>query len=499
MSEQEDPKVVIPDSIRDPALMRASAEAELASHPAAQTAVVPTEVLLHELRVHQIELEMQNEALREAQSALQESRDRYVDLYEFAPVGYLTLTGDGLIAQINLTAATLLQQERNKLLKRRFAAWVTAQDQDRWHQLFVSAKSGNRKGSAELVLLRGDGTVFDARIDAMAVTSDGLAVLHIAITDITELKTVERRLRQRELELSTIIETEPECVKQMDKDGRLLQMNRAGLNMIEADDLAQVVGQSVSSLVTPSCRDAFDALTQDVFRGKPGVLTFEVVGLKGTHRWLESHAVPLRNSDGNIVSMLSVTRDITEHKQLEDQVRELAFHDALTVLPNRRLLFDRLNQTMSASKRSGNYGALMMLDLDNFKPLNDAHGHHAGDLLLIEVASRLSGCVRETDTVARVGGDEFVVLLGELDTDRTESARQASEVAEKIRASLATPYRLTLSEGAQAGISVQHHCSASIGVALFLNHEASQTHILKCADAAMYQAKEAGRNVVRFL
>ncbi len=481
------------------ALMRADAEAELASHPAAQTAASPSDVLLHELQVHQIELEMQNEALRAAQIALEESRDRYLDLYEFAPVGYLTLTGDGLIEQINLTATKLLQQERNKLLKRRFAAWVVAQDQDRWHQLVLNAKSGDRRGSVELVLQRADGTAFDARIDMLSASPEALQLLRIAITDITELKTVERRLRQRELELSTIIETEPECVKQLDSDGCLLQMNRAGLNMIEADDLDQVIGQSVTSLVTPSCRDAFDALTQDVFRGKPGVLTFELVGLKGTHRWLESHAVPLRDSDGNIISMLSVTRDVTEHKQLEDQVRELAFHDALTVLPNRRLLFDRLNQTMSASKRSGNYGALMMLDLDNFKPLNDAHGHHAGDLLLIEVARRLIECVREIDTVARVGGDEFVVLLGELNTDPTESARQASEVAEKVRASLATPYRLTLTEGAQAGIAVQHHCSASIGVALFLNHEASQTQILKCADAAMYRAKEAGRNAIRFL
>jgi diguanylate cyclase (GGDEF)-like protein len=162
------------------------------------------------------------------------------------------------------------------------------------------------------------------------------------------------------------------------------------------------------------------------------------------------------------------------------------------------LLVDRLGQTMSASNRSGNYGALMMLDLDNFKPLNDAHGHMAGDLLLNEVARRLIQCVRGADTVARVGGDEFVVMLGELDTDKAESVKKAAEVAEKIRASLAQPYQLTLNEEGQAGSEVQHRCTASIGVALFLNHEASQADILKWADSAMYRAKAAGRNAIRF-
>ena len=177
---------------------------------------------------------------------------------------------------------------------------------------------------------------------------------------------------------------------------------------------------------------------------------------------------------------------------------QLAFEDTLTRLPNRRLMNDRLNQAMAASYRSGRYGALMMLDLDNFKPLNDAHGHLAGDLLLNEVAQRLIECVRKTDTVARVGGDEFVVLLGELDAGEAESANQAADVAEKIRASLAVPYQLVLNEKGQATVQVQHRCSASIGVALFLNHETSQSDLLKCADSAMYRAKEAGRNAVRF-
>jgi diguanylate cyclase (GGDEF)-like protein len=190
--------------------------------------------------------------------------------------------------------------------------------------------------------------------------------------------------------------------------------------------------------------------------------------------------------------------DLTERKQMEEQVRQLAFYDPLTRLPNRRLLDDRLMQTMAASARTARHGALVFLDLDNFKPLNDTHGHAVGDLLLIEVAQRLKASVREMDTVVRIGGDEFVVMLGELTVDRAESAAQASLIAEKIRRTLADPYRLTLRHEGQPDKTIEHHCSASLGVALFVNHEASQADIMKWADAAMYLAKAAGRNRVRF-
>jgi diguanylate cyclase (GGDEF)-like protein/PAS domain S-box-containing protein len=196
---------------------------------------------------------------------------------------------------------------------------------------------------------------------------------------------------------------------------------------------------------------------------------------------------------------LGIIRDITERKQMEEQVRQLAFYDTLTGLPNRRLLYDRLSQTMMSSKRNGNYAALMMLDLDNFKPLNDVHGHPVGDLLLVEVANRLKACVREMDTVARFGGDEFVVLLNELDVDESQSTAQANIVAEKIRSTLSAPYQLVIKK-TMGGIeaTVEHTCSASIGVVVFINHEDNQEDILKWADDAMYQAKEEGRNLIRF-
>ncbi|MDO8811975.1 MAG: diguanylate cyclase [Gallionella sp.] len=206
---------------------------------------------------------------------------------------------------------------------------------------------------------------------------------------------------------------------------------------------------------------------------------------------------PVSGEDGKIRYFVAIMQDITERKQAEEQISNLAFYDALTQLPNRRLLNDRLEQAMAASKRSGHYGAVMFLDLDNFKPLNDTYGHGVGDLLLITVAYRLVDCVRETDTVARFGGDEFVVMLGELDVDKAESITQAGLVAEKIRAALAEPYSLKLKHEGEDETTVEHHCAASIGVVVF-NSESSPENIIKQADIAMYQAKEGGRNSVRF-
>lgn len=185
--------------------------------------------------------------------------------------------------------------------------------------------------------------------------------------------------------------------------------------------------------------------------------------------------------------------------QQEEKIRNMAFYDTLTKLPNRRLLLDRLGQVRSASKRNGRYAALMFIDLDNFKPLNDTHGHHVGDLLLIEVAHRINSCVREEDTVARFGGDEFIVMLSELTADKASSRTQAGIVAEKIRSILAEPYLLTVApeDGTESCI-VEHHCTSSIGVVLFINHDNSEDDLIKWADMAMYQAKEGGRNRINF-
>lgn len=204
--------------------------------------------------------------------------------------------------------------------------------------------------------------------------------------------------------------------------------------------------------------------------------------------------------EGQIANYIGIFTDITQQKFAESEIHNLAYYDPLTHLPNRRLLNDRLIMTAATSRRSGRYGAVMFIDLDNFKPLNDAHGHVAGDLLLIEAARRITQCVRAVDTVARFGGDEFVVILGELDICESGSAAQANIVAEKIRASLAEPYFLSLQKKEKTKhITIEHRCTSSIGVTMFADHQESHETLLKEADMAMYQAKNNGRNQISFL
>jgi diguanylate cyclase (GGDEF)-like protein/PAS domain S-box-containing protein len=227
-------------------------------------------------------------------------------------------------------------------------------------------------------------------------------------------------------------------------------------------------------------------------------IEYRVRHLDQSWHWHSSNALPLLDEAGKVIGFEGTAKDITLQKELEIKVRQMAFYDSLTKLPNRRLLIDRLNQVMSASKRSSSFAALMFLDLDNFKPLNDTHGHSVGDLLLIEVANRLTESVREMDTVARFGGDEFVVLLGDLPSDKAEAVELAKLIAEKIRVRLAEPYVLPVEPQGQAHSVVQHRCTASIGVMVFAGDDLSQDEILKAADAAMYLAKDMGRNEVRF-
>ena len=204
-------------------------------------------------------------------------------------------------------------------------------------------------------------------------------------------------------------------------------------------------------------------------------------------KWLTISAV--RNAEGGITHYIGTHYDLTERKKAEERINALAFYDQLTNLPNRILLVEHLNRSMAASLRSGSHGALLFIDLDNFKTLNDTQGHEMGDLLLKQVADRLKQCVRGEDTVARQGGDEFVVLLSDLGTGEPEAASTAESIAEKILEQLNLPYQIG---------HFSHHSTASIGVTLFSGNQSSVDDLMKQADLAMYRAKGAGRNIVRF-
>ncbi len=320
---------------------------------------------LHELQVHQLELEMQNDALRQAQDELEESRNRYVDLFESAPVAYAIVAPDGQLTQANQLASQLLGLSPEQLRDYSFDQFIAPCDRERWREQ-VSKVWTNRLGEPrehELLLQGAEGTQFPAQLQCVALES---------------------------------------------------------------------------SHTGPTMRIAFF--------------------------------------------------DITERAEAAAEIHRLAYFDALTGLPNRRLLLDRLAQTLAASERKGLYGAIVFLDLDDFKVLNDTRGHDAGDRLLAEAGRRLRAALREVDTVARMGGDEFVVLLDGLGPTQDSAALLAQSIGEKLRQSIAEPVDL-------GGFSF--HCTTSIGVRLFGPGE-TEAELLQHADLALYKAKSAGRNRVIF-
>lgn len=423
-------------------------------------------------------------------------------ILDTSSVAIFLVDKEGRITQANQRMAEMFGCSVDELVGNEYVALVHPTERDAGRQKML-ALLASEIASVDLERLywRADHTEFWGNltgkrfIDASGQDRGLVGV----IADITRRKRMEEELRRQNNLLSAIIENFPGGISVIDADLRLVAHNALFKQLLDFPD---------SLFEKPDIRFE-DFIRFNVERGEygPGDTEQQVAEIVARARQFQPHEIERVCSSGTALEIrgmplpdggfVTVYLDITERKQMEEQVLELAFYDSLTKLPNRRLLNDRLIRAMAASKRSGCYGALMFLDLDTFKSLNDTHGHEVGDLLLIEAADRLKRCVREMDTVARFGGDEFVVVLSELDEDKTESIAQACSVAEKIRITLAELYRLTVRREGRPDITVEHHCSCSIGVTLFINHEASPDELLNWADAAMYQAKDAGRNLIR--
>ena len=421
---------------------------------------------------------------KKADNALSESEERYRLLFDTTMDGVLLTAPDGRIFAANPSACNMFQRTEEEIRQVGRSGLVDTSDP----RLNLSLEERNRTGKflGELTLIRKDGSKFSSEVStAIFKDKDGNARTSMTLRDISERKQAEEALRDQKEFLNTILESEPECVKVMSADGKLLQMNQAGLAMLEVDSLEEAQNEGLLSYILPEYHDAFLALGGRVFQGESGVLTFPVKGARGTLRWLETHATPLRDAKGGVVALVAVTRDITERREAEEQIHQLAYYDALTNLPNRRLLLDRLNQSIVQAKRHQRAVAVMFLDLDRFKIINDTLGHDAGDELLKEVAIRLNACVRSGDTVSRQGGDEFVIVLAEV-------AQQADValVADKIIDTLAKPVAFN---------GQQLQVTTSIGIAMFPSNGTDDAQeLMKKADIAMYAAKEAGRNRYQF-
>lgn len=424
------------------------------------------------------------------------NRFPYIDhrqVIETSLDGYLHVSAAGLVKDVNAAYCTLSGYSRDELLGKPLSE-LGSRDPAVLAEAVKNADGEARR--YESIHRRKDGTLWSADVSAAYIDHQGLEMFGF-FRDISDLKKSHADLRRQSDFFRLIAEN---------LDGFVAVLDLRGVRIYNSPSYQRLLGEAAIAgtdsflQVHPDDRDRVEqAFCEVVATGEGRHLEYRFVMPNGKVRTMESRSGVIRDSAGRVRNVAVVSYDITERKEQDAQVRDMAFSDALTGLPNRRLLMDRLQQTLAASKRSGNYNALLFLDLDNFKPINDLHGHALGDLLLMEVARRLRRLVRAEDTVARLGGDEFVVILGSLDKEEDQAAALACTIAEKIGATLAQPYLLTEQLEGEAVTSVEHRCTASIGISLYSSHETKPEDILRWADRAMYQAKEAGRNSVRIL
>ncbi|MGR9088285.1 MAG: putative bifunctional diguanylate cyclase/phosphodiesterase, partial [Gammaproteobacteria bacterium] len=299
----------------------------------------------------------------------------------------------------------------------------------------------------------------------------------------------ERKQAESDLRIAAIAFESQEGMFVTDAQSLILRVNRA-FTQITGYSAEDVIGKNPNMLKSGRQSDDFYKTMWSSIR-RTGAWDGEIWNRRKNGEIYPEHLTitAVKDSAGIVTNYVATLTDITLDKAAADKIERLALYDSLTGLPNRQLLRDRLVSALASSNRSGKKGALLFIDLDNFKTLNDTLGHDMGDSLLQQVAERLVSCVREGDTVARLGGDEFVVMLEDLSERAFESAAQTEAVGDKILESLNRPYTLAMQE---------YYSSSSIGATLFSGHDQSIDELLKQADIAMYQAKTSGRNALRF-
>ena len=307
----------------------------------------------------------------------------------------------------------------------------------------------------------------------------------VFIRDISQRKHAESQLQQA----AAVFENTQEGMMVTDLEDTIVRVNPA-FTTLTGFSAEEVIGKKPSMLNSPHQDALLFALMRNSL-ARSGLWKGEIINRRkdGTDfsQWMTIS--PILGTAGKVSHYVSTFTDITELKEAKAKIHSLAFFDPLTQLPNRRLLLDRLHRAVALCTRRKSCGAVLLIDLDNFKLLNDTEGHEAGNLLLVEVARRLKNCLRDQDSLAHQGGDEFIVILEDLGQELQEAASRAELVAEKILQSLREIYQLGL---------IEYHCQASIGVATYHKPSDSAEEILKRADTAMYRAKAEGRNTVRF-
>lgn len=409
--------------------------------------------------------------------------------------GYLDVTIDGRIVDVNPGYCQMVGYTREQILSMRisdFTADMSAEEVNTRLERIIS----NEHERFETTHRHRNGKIIHIEASVSFVTETRHFICFLR--DVTERKLTEVAIKGSAASLQTTLDNSPYLVWLKNSDGHYITINKALSDYIGLKDVKDVINKTDFDIWPKELAEKYrNDDIETMASGQKRHIEEQIFDGTKLH-WIETFKTPIIDESGNVLGTTGFSRDITERKSNEAIIHSLAYYDALTKLPNRRLLKDRLGQAMDTSKRSGQYAALMFLDLDNFKPLNDTHGHDVGDLLLVEVANRVTSIVRKNDTVARFGGDEYVVILSELTNDLCKSTELANNIAEKIRTIIAKPYLLPVQHERKADVVVEHSCTSSIGVVMFIDHEVTEEDILKWADLAMYQAKNDGRNLIRF-
>jgi diguanylate cyclase (GGDEF)-like protein/PAS domain S-box-containing protein len=453
------------------------------------------------------------------QQTLVRFEERFEQLFKNSPVGLAMVNeSTGQFCEVNQALLTWTGYSRQEILALKYTDITPeafrAQDQ----QQLLDLEREGRFGPNQKEYIRRDGTRFPIRISGFKLIDvNGQPVVWGMIENLSEhLERIqlEKKLADNVGQLKTLVHAIPDVVWFKDTQERFQFCNARFESYFGATE-EQIVGQKASAFVDVDRAQLFRMGDQLAIEQGTSYISEEWVTFAsdGHKELLEVTKSPVYSEDGKLLGVLGIGRDVSRRRQLEEQTKDRAFFDGLTKLPNRYLLEDRLKIATNNSKRSLNYCALLFMDLDSFKGLNDQHGHIFGDVVLREAAARLLGCVREVDTVARFGGDEFVVVLNQLHNDLEYSIESARRIAEKMRAALALPYLLSRAsvEGAPEAeranrkerypsdsADIVYQGGTSIGVVMFLGDEIGQLELFTQADQAMYQAKKTGGNSVRF-
>jgi diguanylate cyclase (GGDEF)-like protein len=315
-----------------------------------------------------------------------------------------------------------------------------------------------------------------------------LAATGLALQYLVRLGQARAEILGGKSQLEATLDAMPDSLLELGLDGRYYSSHAPHAELLAAAPELFLGGRVSDHLPPDAAEVIMSALEEAQAQGGSSGKQFALLHARG-RTWFELSVARKSHSQGEAPRFIVISRDMTASKKAANDIEQLAFYDPLTQLPNRRLLMDRLQQALASSARNGRCGALLFMDLDHFKTINDTLGHDMGDTLLQQVAIRLRSCVRQADTVVRLGGDEFVVMLEDLSAEATEAAAQAELIGDKILTTLNQPYELA---------THRHVSTTSIGITLFNGHGQSMDTLLKQADIAMYQAKASGRNALRF-